>query len=501
MHRREKPAIELENLTSTELLREWKAGNQRAAEIIASRYAIRMVALVASKLNRKYRGATDPEDIVQSAFGSFFAAAKQSRLQLSQSVSLWQLLATFAQRKMLRSIERASAIKRGGDFDQVPIDDLLQRLVIDPTDARSSIGKSTEPSIDEAPEPSIDESTEPSIDELVGDAGDEMTAELRYLLESLLAGMTQAEIAAELCVTERTVRRRIVRLRELLTTADDSADEMSEPHFQLPKLKRVGYNEFVLGKLIGAGGFGKVYRASMQTGELVAVKFLRKAFWQDPDAKRSFLRELDQTAPIEHPAIVKYLGWGESPHGGPYAIAPWIDASPLTNHQSVEPETFLHYLQQICHAVSAVHNCGVVHGDLTPSNILVDGTEKVFITDFGFARSPGSPDHVQGGTLGFAAPEQISPSLGQVGTATDIYAIGGIAYWYLAGHPPHAANAQANAVADTISESSRSLDFISAKTSTTGAIKQVVQCCLKKPVLQRPSITEVISMLSTFGES
>ena len=96
------------------LLREWKLGDEKAAEVLFNRYAIRLVALVASRLNRRYGAAIDPSEVVQSAMGSFFDAAKHSRVQVSGSVSLWRLLATFARRKMARSIERHSAAKRGG---------------------------------------------------------------------------------------------------------------------------------------------------------------------------------------------------------------------------------------------------------------------------------------------------------------------------------------------------------------------------------------------------
>ena len=95
-----------------ELLRFWKAGDQRAADILVDRYSLRLIALVASRMNRRFRGSMDPEDVVQSALGSFFIAARQSRIQISGSVSLWRLLATFARRKIARSVERLDAAKR-----------------------------------------------------------------------------------------------------------------------------------------------------------------------------------------------------------------------------------------------------------------------------------------------------------------------------------------------------------------------------------------------------
>ena len=103
----------LADLSGDELLRRWKAGDEQAAEILFDRYSLRLVALVASRLNRKFRDAVAPEDIVQSALGSFFDAARHSRIHVTSSLSLWRLLATFARRKMARSIENQVAAKRG----------------------------------------------------------------------------------------------------------------------------------------------------------------------------------------------------------------------------------------------------------------------------------------------------------------------------------------------------------------------------------------------------
>jgi serine/threonine protein kinase len=95
-------------------------------------------------------------------------------------------------------------------------------------------------------------------------------------------------------------------------------------------LPRVNDNQFVLGKLIGSSGFGTVYRANMQSdASTVAVKFLRKPFWQNEDARLSFVREIGIASQIQHPGVICYLGYGKSPHGGPYVICEWIDGCSL----------------------------------------------------------------------------------------------------------------------------------------------------------------------------
>lgn len=263
------------------LLREWKAGDERAAEVLFDRYAIRLVALVSSRLNRRYKASIDPNDVVQSAMGSFFDAARHSRIEVSRSVSLWRLLATFARRKMARSIKRQSAVKRGGDQVRVPLDSVQPQI----------IGNHDSESEDEA-------------DAFLATLKAELPDDLFVIVEGILAGQAHRELAESLGIDERTVRRRLSRVRERLAPNVTSTNETAHAANSPPTLPRVNYNEFVLGKLIGSGSFGKVYRGSMQAdGQTVAVKFLRKAFWQNDTARRSFLNEINLASQIKHPGV------------------------------------------------------------------------------------------------------------------------------------------------------------------------------------------------------
>ncbi len=476
--------ISLPDLSGDELLRRWKAGDERAAEILFDRYSLRLVALVASRMNRRFRDFVDPDDIVQSAMGSFFDAARHSRIQVSGSISLWRLLATFARRKMARSIEKQTAAKRGGDQARVSFETAEQMM-------RSSINADQEA----------------TISDFLGLLETELSIDERELLEHLLTGKTQREIAGALGVDERTVRRRVTRLRDVLAPVSRSVPTTPHGAFSSATLPRIDYREFVLGRLVGAGGFGKVYRAAMQSdGSLIAVKFLRKNFWQNSEAKQSFLREIDQASQINHSGVVRYLGWGQSPHGGPYVVAYWIDGVTLTQRRSVSPETFIGYLKQICDALDAVHNSGIVHGDLTPSNILVTAADKIVITDFGFSlrvktnddQSPNS-QHIEsplGGTLGFAAPEQVSSSFGRIGQQTDIYAIGGLAYWYLTGRAPHDQGSTAASLADTIAPEDIETDGLPMSSRATEVIRRVAVVTLHKSISGRPAdVGEIAGLL------
>ncbi|MCO8121023.1 protein kinase [Stieleria sp. TO1_6] len=455
------------------LLREWKSGDERAAEVLFDRYAIRLVALVASRLSRRYQSAIDPGEVVQSAMGSFFDAARHSRIQVSGSVSLWRLLATFARRKMARSIEHQSAIKRGGGQKRLPLDSEI--AIVD------------------------DSHAEDDADAFLATLKSELTDELFAIVEGLLFGQTQRELAESLGIDERTVRRRLSRIRKLLAPNSAIAGKTALAAGSPPVLPRVNYNEFVLGKLIGSGGFGKVYLARMQSdGRTVAVKFLRKAFWQIEDARQSFLREIDIASQVSHPGVIRYLGYGESPHGGPYVISEWIDGHSLQNATAAKEQQWIRWLVQICEAIQAVHQVGLIHGDLTPSNVLVDAHDRITITDFGFSQaSAKSALPVLGGTIGFAAPEQIDPAFGSISFKTDIYAIGGLVHWFLFGQPPNAGKRLEVAFAQTISqhESAQVTSVVIPK-----VFRDILSTTLRKSPAERSmSLSNMIQLLCSMS--
>ena len=454
------------------LLQQWKSGDLQAAEVLFDRYSMRLVALVASRLNSRYQAKVDPSDIVQSALGSFFNAARQSRIQVSENVSLWRLWATFARRKMARTIEHLAASKRGGGWEQVPLEFVEPRAT--------------------------------DIDVEEGEAGlflehlrESLSNDLYCVVERSLSQQTQKEIAESLGVDERTVRRRIKRIREqlMVTSVETNEPEAADPVVRHPDLPIVEYNQFVLGKLIGRGGFGKVYRARMQSdGETVAVKFLRKAFWKNKEARDSFVREIRITASIDHPGVLCYRGYGESPHGALYLLSDWIDGRALASFQAASEKEFATWLRGVCEAIQAVHEADLVHGDLTPANILIDGQDRVIVTDFGFSQvSQGRQSAVLGGTLGFAAPEQLDSSFGNISFRTDIYAIGGLVHWFLFQQPPMATSTLTGTLAKTMSGFSISDD----QSRGNENLRKIMRRAIRSPPAERTlTIGEIVELLS-----
>jgi serine/threonine protein kinase len=286
-----------------------------------------------------------------------------------------------------------------------------------------------------------------------------------------------------------------------LASVDDRSGMPHDSTIEPINLPNISYRHFVLGKLVGSGALGKIYRARLQSdGQIVAVKFMHRHLWTNPDSRLSFLREIDHASKINHSGVVKYLGWGQSPHGGPYLVCEYVDGQPLTHVKPNDSSTAVQWLAQICEAVAAAHDAGVVHGDLTPNNILLDLNGRIVVTDFGFAtysQKPTTDDAAfesiasPGGTLGFAAPEQISPAFGTIGFTTDIYAIGGLAFYLLTGRSPHDGNSSLDTVADE--------DLLLPNTPVTPAeakLVAVAKFALKKAINSRPhSVTELVPLL------
>ena len=472
----------LTNRASRELVELWRLGSQDAARVLLARYEVRLIALVASRLNRKYRDGIAPEDVVQSAMGSFFrvtsAGANQS-LKLESAASAWNILATFVRRKLSRALERETAVKRGGGRTRISLDDLETDL-------------STNPSVTEA-------------NELLDEIHSMLNSDHSRLLELLLENKTQREIAEQLGVDDRTIRRRIKSMQDIvkgqLASIDERTGALLDSPIETINLPNISYRQFVLGKLVGRGALGKVYRARLQTdGQVVAVKFMHRHLWTDPNSRLSFLREIDHASKINHHGVVTYLGWGQSPHGGPYLVCEYVEGQPLTNVKPNDSSTSVKWLAQICEAVAAAHQAGVVHGDLTPNNILLDHNGRIVVTDFGFAtysQKPTTDDAAfesiasPGGTLGFAAPEQISPAFGKIGFTSDIYAIGGLAFYLLTGQSPHDSSSLLDTVADE--------DLILPNTPVTPAeakLVAVAKLAMKKAVNRRPhSVAELVPLL------
>lgn len=199
----------LELSTNQELLDAWQAGNERAAQVLYQRYMVRLTALARSKLSRKLARRLDPDDIVLSAWRSFFVAVNAGRVLVPDDDNLWPLLVTLTVRKLSRQAARHGAQRRNMGKDLSQDDQIRWQQIL-----------SREPSPQEAAMV-VDE-----VELLLS----QLEATDREVLSRRLQGEQQTEIATALNCSERTVRRSLQRIRERFLQHEDTVDQVS-PQF------------------------------------------------------------------------------------------------------------------------------------------------------------------------------------------------------------------------------------------------------------------------------
>jgi len=200
-------------------------------------------------------------------------------------------------------------------------------------------------------------------------------------------------------------------------------------------------------EVLGRGGMGEVFLAERIDGafeQRVALKLVRAAI-DNPHARARFLAERQILARLQHPNVARLLDGGVTDDGAPYLAMEFVRGETITDYcdrLELGVEERLDLLIQVCEGVHAAHRQLVVHRDLKPSNIMVDGDGEVKLLDFGIAKmlSPGEADDAALTETGaylltpeYASPEQVAGD--PLGTSSDVYALGLVAYRLLTGLP------------------------------------------------------------------
>ncbi|HEV8041891.1 MAG TPA: protein kinase [Bryobacteraceae bacterium] len=190
--------------------------------------------------------------------------------------------------------------------------------------------------------------------------------------------------------------------------------------------------------LLGRGGMGEVYRANdLLLAQTVALKFLPARWTSHEETLARFRNEVRIARQISHPNVCRVYDIGEA-EGSTYLSMEYVDgedlASLLRRIGRLPQDKALEIARQLCAGLAAAHDKGVVHRDLKPGNIMLDGQGQLRITDFGLAGVAGEVKDIRSGTPGYMAPEQRS---GQEVTArSDIYALGVVLHEVFTGKRP-----------------------------------------------------------------
>jgi serine/threonine protein kinase/formylglycine-generating enzyme required for sulfatase activity len=276
--------------------------------------------------------------------------------------------------------------------------------------------------------------------------------------EGVLAGLEREDAERA-----RRVRSRLAALGDLGLSFDGPATRA-----QLPER----FGTFRRIRRVAGGGMGEVHLARDEaTGALAALKLLRLDHVWFGTARERFRREIQATAQLAHPGIVRVLSVGED-HGVPWLALEWVGGATLEEvaerlrgvpperlgpadfEQAVrdaaagrpEPEparpgafpgrthaeVVARVVARVAEALAHAHAAGVLHRDVKPSNVLVTPAGRVLLADFGLALPRGADRMTRTGSwlgsLPYAAPEQIEGSPRALDRRADVYSLGATLY-------------------------------------------------------------------------
>ncbi|MHB0957203.1 MAG: serine/threonine-protein kinase [Pirellulaceae bacterium] len=199
---------------------------------------------------------------------------------------------------------------------------------------------------------------------------------------------------------------------------------------------------------VGRGGMGIVYKArQLRANRLVALKTTRLDQFADAQTVLRFQAEAKAAGKLHHPGIVAIYEVGEADRVHYYSMA-YVEGRTLSERVAASgpyrANQAAWLVKAIAEAITYAHGQGVIHRDIKPGNVLLDSDGCPQVTDFGLAKRLESETQLTDpgaclGTPEFMSPEQAEGRADQVTAATDIYGLGAVLYFLLAGRPPFVA--------------------------------------------------------------
>jgi serine/threonine-protein kinase len=243
--------------------------------------------------------------------------------------------------------------------------------------------------------------------------------------------------------------------------------------------------------IVGRGGMGEVYRADdLKLGQTVALKFLAHR-----DHTQRVYEEVRIGRQISHPNVCRLYDVAEA-DGQLFITMEFVDgedlASLLRRVGRLPPEKALAVSRDICAGVAAAHEKGVIHRDMKPANVMIDGRGRARVTDFGLAVA-GEYASDGAGTPAYMAPEQLAG--GPATIQTDVYAVGLVLYEVFTGRRAFEAASSTH----NLLERQRAGDFSRPSNVTRdvpAAVERVIVRCLDpEPAMRPPSVADVLHEL------
>jgi serine/threonine protein kinase len=228
----------------------------------------------------------------------------------------------------------------------------------------------------------------------------------------------------------------------------DATELEAAPEDDDPLLGTVLGESYELVRVIGEGGMGRVYEARHKRlhSKRFAIKMLHADLARQPDVVSRFQREAEATSVLTHVNVVGVIDVNRAPDGRPYIVAELLEgemlAAYLERKRSLSVSDAVQICRQVCSALAAAHERGIVHRDIKPENVFLIGQgnrRTVKVLDFGISRVAEGPGTLTKtgmvmGTPAYMPPEQARGA--RVDHRADIYAVGAVLYEALTGKRP-----------------------------------------------------------------
>jgi len=254
-------------------------------------------------------------------------------------------------------------------------------------------------------------------------------------------------------------------------------------------------------KRLGEGGMGAVYKArDRELDRLVALKVIRPELAGHPDILRRFKQELILARQVTHKNVIRIFDLGMA-DGRKFITMDYVEGSDLKSiiveRGKLPAGEAVPIVQQICRGLEAAHTEGVVHRDLKPQNIMVDAGGRVWVMDFGLARSMEMAGMTRTGAL-MGTPDYMSPEQARaekVDARSDLFSLGIIFYEMLTGRLPFQADTMMATLLKRVQE--KAVPPSAVDPAIPQHLSDVVMKCLEADVAKRYQTTgEILADLS-----
>lgn len=270
---------------------------------------------------------------------------------------------------------------------------------------------------------------------------------------------------------------------------------------EMVELRELG--QYTLVELIGAGGMGKVYKAShAMLRRPTAIKLIREEQLDDKALER-FEHEVQMTSQLTHPNTISVYDYGHTPDGVFYYAMEYLNGITLGQLVKIEkqipPGRAIHILMQIFGSLSEAHQQGLIHRDIKPGNIMLCQRGSLYdfvkVLDFGLVSVvdtdyPSGSEQSEGimGSPGFIAPELLVTEK-KVDARSDIYSVGALGYMMLTGQMVFAGCGIREALQKTVnSDPPRPSEH--SGSDIPPELDDLIHACLSRDAEQRPASAE-----------